>query len=563
MSFINPEFLIWMLPPLGVMMYFLLRRKVSFSSAFENRVLERLIIAGDALGSKGRQIIMGGAFVLMIVALARPVSHPKEMVLSDGSGQVMVLLDISRSMNVQDVYPDRLTFAKNRLSWWMEQMKGTEIGIMAFAKDAFLVAPLSLDTASLQFLLQGVQSDMVSRQGTDIANALRQSQKLFHENDLKELFIISDGGEEKDIEAAIDVAKELALRVHVMVVGTEKGGPIPEASGLVKDGVGNIVISKRHEGLKRLSAATGGIYIQEFGQGDGVRLLQQALESQKKEGKTRRVISYTEWFYFPLALAVALVLFSLSGIPKRRISLVLCVLLGSMTGRLEAGLLDFWYLQEATEAVSKKAYQEAGEAFAKVTEKAEAKYNEGNMYYRQGAYDKALQAYGKVQTDDKTLKFQTLHNMGNALAQAQKIPEAIKQYEAALKLKEDEATRFNLELLKKRQEQQNKDKKQQQNNKDSNKESSKDSQQEQSSQEKNKKQEAKADTKEAKNEAKENDENPSKKESDAKEKPEKRAMMSEEEAKKWEKKLLEGHPKTHPMPLGDQRAKGDENAITW
>ena len=559
MSFINPEFIYFMLPPLVGMGYFVLRKRTLRGTGFDMKILEKLVISGDALGRRGRHALFFMAFFLMIVALARPVSEPKERTLGDASSQIMVLLDISRSMKVQDVYPDRLSFAKNRLATWMQEMKGTEIGIMAFAKDAFLVSPLSLDTASLRFLLQGVDSDMVSRQGTNIANVLTQSQRLFRKNDAKELLVISDGGEKEEIDKAIDVAKEQGLIVHVMVVGTAQGGAIPEKEGLVKDAKGNIVISRREDGLRRLSEASGGVFIQEFGQGSGMHLLQNALKRQDKEGKVRRVMTYTEWFYLPLGAGIMCVLLSFVALPKRKSIVLLTLLFSSLHVKLEAGLLDFWYLNDANSAVEKKAYKEAANAFAKVPEKAEAKYNEGNMHYLQGEYEKALAAYKHVKSDETDLTFQTLHNMGNALAHTQKIPEAIKSYEEALKLKEDADTRFNLELLKKQQEEQKNKSQDPQQNKDENKESTNQQDQKQNQQQ----QDSKADTKEAKNEANENDKNPSKKESEAKQQPEKRAIMSEEEAQKWEQKLLEGHPKTQPMQLGHEKSEGDKDAITW
>lgn len=126
---------------------------------------------------------------------------------------------------------------------------------------------------------------------------------------------------------------------------------------------------------------------------------------------------------------------------------------------LQAGLLDFREVKKGTEAYENKAYAKAEKHLQKLSpNNAAAAYDLGNAYYRQKQYEKALEQYAKV--SDPALKFQVLHNMGNAQAQMEKIDAAIQSYKAALGIKEDADTRYNLELLKKqkeRQEKQNKD----------------------------------------------------------------------------------------------------------
>lgn len=133
------------------------------------------------------------------------------------------------------------------------------------------------------------------------------------------------------------------------------------------------------------------------------------------------------------------------------------------TLELSASLWDFSYLNDAKKAYESKEYDKAEKLYQKI-ESDEAKFNRADALYRQKKYQKALEEYESI--SDTKLTFKKLHNIGNSQAQLGKIDEAIKSYEEALGIKNDEDTKFNLELLKKKKEEQ---KKQKQKNKDNQK----------------------------------------------------------------------------------------------
>ena len=130
----------------------------------------------------------------------------------------------------------------------------------------------------------------------------------------------------------------------------------------------------------------------------------------------------------------------------------LLLLIGLM-GVMQAGVLDFWNASQAKEAYTKGDYPKASSLYQSLDQTNDnVAYNLGNAYYKEKAYDKALEAYQHVK--EPSFLPQTLHNMGNLYAQLHQNDQAIAAYESALKLKEDEDTRFNLELLKKEQKKQ-------------------------------------------------------------------------------------------------------------
>jgi len=142
--------------------------------------------------------------------------------------------------------------------------------------------------------------------------------------------------------------------------------------------------------------------------------------------------------------------------------------------QLHAGLTDFKIIKEAKDAYKRGNYKEAAKNFAKVVDikhSAQSYYDLANALYKEGKYKEAIKYYDKVQTQDKALEFRKLHNLGNSYFKLRKYKKAIQMYEKALKIKEDEDTRYNLELAKKmlqkrkKQNQKNQKKRQKQNKK--------------------------------------------------------------------------------------------------
>lgn len=568
MNFLNPEFLYLMLLPLFVLAYFILSGGASYEKHFSKDVLDKILIKGDKLGTKGRNILFLCAFVFLIFALARPISDQKDIKIDNVSKNLVIAIDISRSMSVDDIYPTRLDFVKNRLKWLIAELPNTNIGLIAFAKDAFLVSPVTSDESSLEFLLDNLSSDIVSRQGTDVANALHQIDKMFPDGRIKDIFIISDGGEAKDVQKAIEEAKKDDLHVSVMVVGTKKGGVIKTNNGLLKDRNGNIVISKRNDSLLALSEATNGVYIKEFGRGGGVNLLAKSLKNQKSKDNKKSIKSQKEWFMVPLILGFLLIAIALHGLPKK---LALASFLPFLLiAPSHAGVFDFVHVNRANEAIKNREYQKAIDEYSKIDSNAQIIYNKANAYYKMKKYDEAIKEYKKVKSNDKNLMAKTLFNEGNSYVKKDKLKEALKSYEKAQKLTpNDEDIEKNIQyvrrMMKKRKEQNRDNKNKKQNNKQNNKDK-KNSQNSKNKKQNNKDKKSSQNTKEQNQTQKErkdkqknsNDSNKTGLQNSKKtEKPE------DLQGKKWEKILKSIHPRTQPVKLGEEKNRGDGDEITW
>ena len=229
---------------------------------------------------------------------------------------------------------------------------------------------------------------------------------------------------------------------------------------------------------------------------------------------------------------------------------------------LYGGLLDFQVLDKAKTSYDEEKYDESAKLYSTLETKDDAvHYNLGNAYYKEKAYDKAIAEFKQVNTPE--LKAKALHNLGNAYAQSKKVDEAIASYEEALKLNEDEDTKFNLELLKKQKQEQEK-KKDQNKKDDQNKDDQKKDQQDkdQKDQKKND-QQKKDDQKKSKDQKKgddQKDKNDQQKSKDQKSDEEKKKEDQEKEKKAQEKKDKEKKEKEEKMNA--EEAKAQEQPIS-
>ena len=202
--------------------------------------------------------------------------------------------------------------------------------------------------------------------------------------------------------------------------------------------------------------------------------------SDKKELKSEDVPKYIPLFYYPVGLALFLLLIATSSMSRREkvhlpSAFILFVLLFNAS-HVEAGMLDFMQLDAAKKAYEAKEYKKSQaiyDQFAKSTNSSESYYDSANALYKLKQYDKAIENYKKAKFSDKNKEANSLSNLGNAYAKKgdeKSLHAAVKQYEKSLKLKEDQDTRENLEAVKKLlQKKQNKQKKQDKNKNKSNK----------------------------------------------------------------------------------------------
>ncbi len=479
MHFLHPEFFYYMLPPMFILFGLLLSQKGTQEIFFSQEVMDKLRVSSNMLTLKARNGLFFLIGILMVVALAGPVLNDGKIEVKAKSADIMIALDISDSMLAEDVYPNRLKLAKQKVLTLLHEAPTERIGVIAFAKNSYLVSPLSFDSGAVSFLLRSLSTDSITEKGTNFLSMLKVVDQSIKDKDKRYLLILTDGGDKSDFSKEISFAKEHHIVVFVLGMGTSKGAPIKREDGTFIKQNGTIIVSKLNPAISKLATSTGGVYIESVNSDKDIKMMLKEIEShsEKKVLKSQEIERFIPLFYYPLGLALFLLLIATSSMSKReRVNVPALFLLAVIMGQtptLHAGVLDFMKLDEAKSAYDSGSYaksQKLYEKYANESQNAEVNYNVANTLYKQGKYKEAVKSYEKAVFNDKTKRAKNYANLGNAYVKSKdkdSLAKAIKAYEESLKIKEDKETRENLEAVKKAQKKQkNKQKKNKKNSKD-------------------------------------------------------------------------------------------------
>lgn len=225
------------------------------------------------------------AFVLLIVAAARPQYGQKENTVKRQGIEVMVALDISNSMLAEDVAPNRLDRAKQMLSKMIDNMVDDKVGLVVFAGEAFTQLPITCDYVSAKMFLNTITPNLIQTQGTAIGTALQTAISSFGSLESeagRAIVLITDGeNHEDDAIAAAKQAHELGMQVFVIGIGKPEGAPIPKpgTNDYFKDRSGQVVVSKLNEEMcQQIAEAGSGVYVRCDNTNTAMRALQQELD---------------------------------------------------------------------------------------------------------------------------------------------------------------------------------------------------------------------------------------------------------------------------------------------
>lgn len=465
MTFLHPEFLYYMLPPLFILFGLLLTQKEAHAHFFSQEVMEKLRVNANTLTLKARNALFFLMAFFMIIALAQPVIKDGKVEIKAKSADIMIALDISDSMLATDVYPNRLESAKEKVLTLLEDAPNERIGIVAFAKNSYLVSPLSFDTASVAFLLRGLDTSSITEQGTDFLSMLEVVSKTQKSQEKKIVLILSDGGDKDDFKEEIELAKKHGITVFVLGVATKQGAPIKLHDGTFIKHNGEIIISKLNEKIADLATKTLGVYIENTTSSNDIKTMLREImsKSEEKELRSQEIEKNRPLFYYPLGMALLILLIATSSFHKKSraatpsIFILFSLLFSNQ--HVEAGILDFMDLKKAKEAYENGDYENSAklyESYANESKNGEGYYNAANGYYKQKKYKEAIESYKKATFEDGEKRAKNFSNLGNAYAKDSDLQKAIESYEESLKIKEDKETRENLqevEKLLKKQEQ--------------------------------------------------------------------------------------------------------------
>jgi Ca-activated chloride channel family protein len=270
-------------------------------------------------------------FALFLIALLGPsFSGAKKEVRSVGK-DIMICVDLSKSMDAFDIQPTRLEKVKFELKRIVDAFSSDRIGIIIFSSEAFVQCPLTFDQNALNLFIETMNSGLVPGTGTDFGPPLKMALRKLEDEasgpatqaKSKVIVLISDGedfGEQTDEVA--QAIEEKNIKLFTLGVGTESGGNIYAGAGLKKDRQGRVVTSKLNpDALVQLAKKTDGQYFEiNESRNDVIRLINTISGIEGELRGTRMVdVSANKYFYFLLAAAILLIMDVLLNIPTIKI----------------------------------------------------------------------------------------------------------------------------------------------------------------------------------------------------------------------------------------------------
>jgi Ca-activated chloride channel family protein len=304
------------------------RRNLMLARLGDSDLINRL---SRSVNHRGRRI--GGVLLLvaaasLVTALARPQFGTRLETVRREGRDVMVAIDVSASMLAEDIAPNRLEKAKHAVTTLIDQLEGDRIGLVAFAGEAFVQTPLTLDYGAALLFLRSMGPDLIPVPGTDLITAMTTALDGFSDEveQNRILLLITDGEDHSDgVQDVIERSIDEGVVVYTVGMGSPEGVPIPEfdergrSQGFKRDENGEVVVSRLDEQtLEEIARQTGGRYFRGTAQESEIDDLAEAIAGiESSELATQQFTQFEEQFQVFLGLGLLLLTVEML-IPERR-----------------------------------------------------------------------------------------------------------------------------------------------------------------------------------------------------------------------------------------------------
>lgn len=292
--------------------------KARASKAFAQRIsLSKLVPEHSLFKTWLKFILFVFIFAMIIVGLANPKVGTKLETVKREGVDIVFAIDVSKSMLAEDVKPNRIEKAKRIISETIEILHGDRIAFIPYAAQAYPQLPLTSDYSSARIFLQGINTDMLSSQGTAIGEAIQTAINYFENSTQtsKILIILSDGEDhQQGASEILQEVKDKGIRIFTIGLGTLQGATIPiKENGQFfpkRDQNGEVVITKLNQALlEQIAQETNGKYFDGANTQQVIENLQKSLENiEKNEYESQEFSDYKDQFQWFLAIALFLLL---------------------------------------------------------------------------------------------------------------------------------------------------------------------------------------------------------------------------------------------------------------
>ncbi len=473
--------LLWFLflLPIIVAIYFyaLYKKKKAFKNIGDEALVKELTAHYATSSFHKKFFLVFFAMALLLVSLANLRTKVGAEKISKNGIDVMIAIDVSKSMLAKDIQPNRLERAKQLLNKLIDKLSNDRIGIVVFAGKAYLQMPLTADHSATKMYLNAATPETVPTQGTVIGDALKMCFASFNakEKKYKAVVLISDG-EDHD-ENALNIAEQMAKEgvvINTVGIGSPQGSTIIDetTNEEKKDNQGNTVITKLNEQALVDIAAKGNGQYQLYTNSDAVvaALYKELSTLDRRNVTDDSMANYKSWFQYLLGISLLFLMVELfisevkrNGIKKIKVAATLLFLCFSFSALAQK---ENEVIKKGNDAYKKADYPTAVKNYEAATKKNEknitAQYNLGNALYKSDKKEAAVQAYEKAEiiATKPVEKSNASYNKAVVFQNNKKLEECINAYKNALKQDPtNEDARHNLQIaLKKQQQEKQKDK---------------------------------------------------------------------------------------------------------
>jgi len=487
--FLRPEWFFALIP--GVLVSLLIIKKSKPLSGWEKicdpaLLKYQTIETGDRMPAyqTGLRWLIPLLLVVTVIALAGPSWSKKEQPVFQKNTPLVIILDLSYSMNATDIKPSRLERSKLKIMDILQSRQEGQSALIAYAGDTHVVSPLTNDNKTIISLLPALTSSIMPVPGSQMSDALSAAEQLLKNAGMPngKIIILTDGVDDQNAYAEATQLNNQKYQVSVIGVGSVAGSPVPspQQNGFMKDALGQAVLSKLNPATLEELAQSGGGEFHSLSLDDSD--FRHALTTDSLDDDqaiTQQDDQIEQWIDQGAFLTLFIIPFALLAFRKGILIFVVAVVLfptlytepalsktsiDESQNNHTSNSHSFWgYLwktpdQKGQQAFNKQDYAAAAEHFENSRWKAGASYRSGN-------FQQALDTYANSDDAD------SWYNRGNALANLRQFPESINAYNEAIKrdpeLKDAQANKKYIEeLLSKQQQKQEQNKNSQDQNAD-------------------------------------------------------------------------------------------------
>ena len=423
MLFQTPYFLLLLLIPFRFFIRSVAKVDDPLKSVMSKGLREKLFLSHQTFSTQTKYHLFLLVVVLFIVALARPVKLLPTLDVIQNRPSVILAIDMSRSMEKDDIYPSRKAFAKAKAQTFIEKAIGFNIGLIFYANNAYMLYPLSQERELLLTLLKDANISQKFSPNSNLFSALEASNFLLKSHQNRHIVLLSDGGEDvsRKEELVYLQSKGIALSLLATTMKTNRV-------------------------MQGLCSGSRGLYQPyAWSEKDVTQLIDHINRSKKSSEQLHLELSqYKEYFTYPLTLALLLLI--LFFIPIKRVTLMF-FLFYIQPPSLHAGVFDFWHTYQAQKAMNENNYTKVIEEYKQVESTAKVEYNLGYALYKNEEYNQAIKHYEKALGKGRDMDAKIYYNIGTAYARQNKLKFAKESYIKSFALNPIKITQENLQTV--------------------------------------------------------------------------------------------------------------------